>query len=88
MMKSFANFVSLASRIATGFVVLIALAIALALIFLLIVAGILAERFRRKREGYVPAPTQAMAERPGGGMSRLPPEQLFGSVGGVGGSRL
>lgn len=43
--------------LAVGFVVLIALAIALALIFLMVVAGILLERWRRHQEGYRPAPT-------------------------------
>ena len=62
-----------------GFIVLIALAIALGLIFLLVVAGVLAERIRRKREGYVPAPT-SMYDR-NNGMSRIPPQQLFGSLG-------
>lgn len=37
---------------------LIGLAIALALIFLLVVFGILAERLRRRREGYVLANTK------------------------------
>ena len=44
-------------NLAVGFVVLIALAIALALIFLMVVAGILLERWRRHQEGYRPAPT-------------------------------
>jgi hypothetical protein len=57
--------------------VLIALAIALALIFLLVVAGIFVERYRRRREGYVP-----MAQlRPDqhANLSRIPPESLFGT---------
>jgi len=62
-------------HIAKGFIVLIALGIALALIFLLVLAGYWAERIRRKREGYTPAPT-ASYDR-----TRLPPEQLFGSIG-------
>lgn len=77
-----------ANHLAVGFVILIALAIALALIFLLVLAGIVAERYRRKRDGYVPAPTQQMTERQTSNMGRLPPEQLFGSVGGVTGNRL
>lgn len=64
-------------RIAKGFVVLIALGIALALTFLLVVAGVIAERLRKRREGYMPAPTNAFS----GGMSRVPPEQLFSSLG-------
>ena len=66
-------------RLAKGFVVLIALAIALALIFLLVVAGVLAERIRRKREGYMPAPTASFDRQ--NGMSRIPPQQLFSSLG-------
>lgn len=58
---------------------LIGLAIALALIFLIVLAGIIAERFRRKREGYMPAPTNMFDKA--SQMSRLPPEQLFGTVG-------
>jgi len=67
-------------HLAVGFVVLIALAIALALIFLLVVAGIMAERIRRKREGYVPAPTQMYDKN--NNMHRIPPEHLLaGSLG-------
>jgi hypothetical protein len=66
--------------LAVGFVVLISLALALALIFLLVIAGILAERYRRKRDGYMPAP-QSMPVDKNLNMSRLPPEHLFGSMG-------
>jgi hypothetical protein len=65
-------------KLAIGFIVLIALAIALAIIFLIVVAGILAERYRRKRDGYVAAP-QNMPVDKNINMSRLPPEHLFGS---------
>ncbi|KAF4634869.1 hypothetical protein G7Y89_g3219 [Cudoniella acicularis] len=65
--------------LAIGFVVLIALAIALGLIFLMVVAGVIAERVRRRREGYLPAPTNSYDRS--AGMSRVPPEQLFGSLG-------
>jgi hypothetical protein len=64
-------------HLAKGFVVLIALGIALALIFLLVVAGVIAERIRKKREGY----SQVSAFDRSGGMSRFPPEQLFSSLG-------
>ncbi|KFZ10761.1 hypothetical protein V502_07950 [Pseudogymnoascus sp. VKM F-4520 (FW-2644)] len=67
------------SHLALGLIVLIGLAIALALIFLLVVAGIVAERLRRKREGYVPAPTNMFDKT--SQMSRLPPEQIFGTLG-------
>ncbi|KZF25874.1 hypothetical protein L228DRAFT_215896 [Xylona heveae TC161] len=66
-------------HLAVGFVVLIALAIALALIFVLVVIGIVAERLRRKREGYVPAPTQMFDKH--SNMDRIPPEHLFGNLG-------
>lgn len=66
-------------HLAKGFVVLISLGIALALVFLLVIAGVLAERIRRRREGYVPAPTSSYDRSTG--MSRVPPEQLFSSLG-------
>jgi len=52
-----------AHHLALGFIVLIALAIALIILFLLVVIGVLAERLRRRREGYIPAPT-SMSSRP------------------------
>jgi sensor histidine kinase regulating citrate/malate metabolism len=58
-------------------VVLIGLAIALALIFLIVVAGILMERQRRRREGYVPMQIDKHSN-----MSRIPPEKLFGNLNG------
>ena len=64
---------------AVGLVVLIALAIALGAIFLLVVAGILIERYRRKREGYSPAPTAYFDKT--SNMGRIPPEHLFGRLG-------
>ncbi|KAL2065107.1 hypothetical protein VTL71DRAFT_4247 [Oculimacula yallundae] len=73
------NFFSAPSgKLAKGFVVLIALAIALGLIFFLVIAGVIAERIRRKREGYAPAPTASYDRSQG--LSRVPPEQLFGSL--------
>lgn len=66
-------------HLAKGFVVLIALGIALGLTFLLVVAGVIADRLRKKREGYSLAPTSAFDRS--GGMSRVPPEQLFSSLG-------
>lgn len=67
-------------HLAVGFVVLIALAIALGLIFCITVGGFLAERHRRRREGYVPAPT-SMPPSDTGNMSRIPPNELFGTIG-------
>ncbi|KAL9093896.1 MAG: hypothetical protein Q9165_003819 [Trypethelium subeluteriae] len=68
-------------HLAVGFVVLIGLAIALALIFLIVVAGILVERYRRRREGYVPLNTGTILSR-NNNMERVPPEHLFGALGG------
>ncbi|KAK4103070.1 hypothetical protein N658DRAFT_421678 [Parathielavia hyrcaniae] len=61
------------------FVVLIGLAIALGLILLMVAAGIVLDRVRKRREGYVPAPT-SMIDR-GSGMARIPPEELLGGLG-------
>lgn len=64
---------------AVGFVVLIALACALAATFLLILAGTLIEHYRRKSEGYQLAPTSYLDKT--ANMSRIPPEHLFGNLG-------
>ncbi|KAK4127076.1 hypothetical protein N657DRAFT_566919 [Parathielavia appendiculata] len=61
------------------FVVLIGLAIALGLILLIVAAGIVLDRIRKRQEGYVPAPT-SMIDR-GSGMARIPPEELLGGLG-------
>ena len=66
-------------HLAVGFVVLIGLALALGVIFLLVVAGILVERYRRKHEGYTRAPTNYFEKT--SNMGRIPPEHLFGSLG-------
>jgi hypothetical protein len=65
--------------LAKGFIVLIALSIALGLVFILVIIGVLAERIRRKREGYIPAPTSSFDRQRG--ISRIPPSQLFSSLG-------
>ena len=70
---------SLGGALAVGFVVLIALACALGATFLLVVAGILIERYRRKQEGYTPAPTTYFDKT--SNMGRIPPEHLFGRLG-------
>jgi len=62
-------------------VVLISLAIALVLTFLLVVAGFLVEWYRKKSKGYTPAPT-AYPDRPTNMQGRLPPDQLFGTLSG------
>ena len=63
---------------AVGLVVLIALACALGAIFFLVVAGVLIERYRRKSEGYIPAPTSYFDKT--SNMGRIPPEHLFGRL--------
>ncbi|KAF2663019.1 hypothetical protein K491DRAFT_12527 [Lophiostoma macrostomum CBS 122681] len=65
-------------HLALGFIVLIALAIALALTFLLVVAGILLEWYRKKAKGYSPAPTAYPSSNVDTG--RIPPSQLFGTL--------
>ncbi|KAF2001227.1 hypothetical protein P154DRAFT_534080 [Amniculicola lignicola CBS 123094] len=66
-------------ELALGWVVLISLACALALTFLVVVAGILLEWYRKKHYGYNPAPT-TFPDRTT--VNRLPPEHLFGTLGG------
>ncbi|KAL8672589.1 MAG: hypothetical protein Q9168_002962 [Polycauliona sp. 1 TL-2023] len=73
------DFKSSGGRMKLGFVVLIGLAIALAVTFLLVVAGILIERYRRRAEGYQPAPTQYFDKT--ANLGRIPPEDLFGRLG-------
>ncbi|KAK4629455.1 Squalestatin S1 biosynthesis cluster protein L1 [Fulvia fulva] len=59
-------------QLALGLVVVIGLAISLALIFLMVVIGILLERRRRRKEGYVPMTVDKSSN-----IARLPPETLF-----------
>ncbi|KAL1860580.1 hypothetical protein VTK73DRAFT_7269 [Phialemonium thermophilum] len=66
-------------HLALGFIVLIGLGISLVLMLLIVVAGLFLDRLRKKREGYVPAPT-SMFDR-GSGLQRIPPEELLGNVG-------
>ncbi|OAA78153.1 Galactose oxidase/kelch, beta-propeller [Akanthomyces lecanii RCEF 1005] len=63
------------------FVVLIGLAISLALILLMVVGGVVLDRLRKRREGYVRAPT-SMRDR-GSGIQRVPPRELLESLGRV-----
>lgn len=65
--------------LALGLVVLIGLGIALSIIFLLVLLGLLVERYRRKRDGYVRAP-QTIPQDKFTNMDRVPPEHLFGSM--------
>ena len=64
-------------NLAVGFVVLIGLAIALGIIFLIVVAGILMERARRRREGYM-----QMTPDKNGNLQRIPPETLLSGLNG------
>jgi len=64
-----------------GFIVLIGLGISLALMFLIVVAGLFLDRLRKKREGYIPAPT-SMYDR-GSGIQRIPPHELLEGLGKV-----
>ena len=66
-------------HMALGFIVLIGLAISLGIIILLVAAGIVLDRLRKKREGYTPAPT-SMYDR-SSGMKRIPPQELLQSLG-------
>ncbi|KAK4131733.1 hypothetical protein BT67DRAFT_387393 [Trichocladium antarcticum] len=61
------------------FVVLIGLAVSLGLMLLIVVAGLVLDRLRKKREGYVPAPT-SMYDR-GSGIQRIPPGALLEALG-------
>ena len=58
-----------------GFIVLIGLAVSLGMMLLIVAAGLALDRYRKKREGYTPAPT-SMFDR-GGGLSRVPPNELL-----------
>lgn len=60
-------------------IVLIGLAISLALTLLIVAAGMAMDRIRKKREGYVPAPTSTFDR--GSGMQRVPPHELLQSLG-------
>jgi hypothetical protein len=61
------------------FIILIGLAIALGLTLLIILGGLALDRIRKRREGYVPAPT-SMYDR-GSGIQRIPPHELLESLG-------
>ncbi|EUC36628.1 hypothetical protein COCCADRAFT_23576 [Bipolaris zeicola 26-R-13] len=66
------------SHLALWAIVLIGLAIALVLTFLLVVIGIIIEWYRKKQQGYTPAPTSYTDRM--GNVGRVPPEQLFGTL--------
>ncbi|KAI0889893.1 cortical protein marker for cell polarity-domain-containing protein [Annulohypoxylon maeteangense] len=60
------------------FVALIGLAISLGIMVLIVLAGLALDRYRKKREGYIPAPT-SMFDR-GSGIQRIPPHELLHSL--------
>jgi len=72
-------FTSSGGRLPLVFVVLIGLGISLALMLLIVLAGFFLDRLRKKREGYIPAPTH-MYDR-GSGIQRIPPHELLESLG-------
>lgn len=72
-------FTSPGGKLALGFIVLIGLGISLALIFLVVIAGVFLERARRKREGYMPAPTSMYDKS--NNIARVPPHEIFENVG-------
>jgi hypothetical protein len=72
-------FTSSGGRLPLVFVVLIGLGISLALMLLIVLAGLFLDRLRKKREGYIPAPTH-MYDR-GSGIQRIPPHELLESLG-------
>ncbi|KAL2138731.1 hypothetical protein VTI28DRAFT_6336 [Corynascus sepedonium] len=67
------------SHMPLGFIVLIGLAISLGLMLLIVAAGLVLDRLRKRREGYVPAPT-SMIDR-GSGIARIPPHELLEGLG-------
>ncbi|KAL8872991.1 MAG: hypothetical protein Q9174_001478 [Haloplaca sp. 1 TL-2023] len=73
------TFESSGGNMAVGFVVLIGLACALGATFLLVVVGILYERYKRRSEGYELAPTSYFDKT--SNMGRIPPASLFGRLG-------
>jgi hypothetical protein len=72
-------FTSSGGKMPLVFVVLIGLGISLALMLLIVLAGLFLDRLRKKREGYIPAPT-SMYDR-GNGIQRIPPHELLESLG-------
>ncbi|KAL7274706.1 hypothetical protein RUND412_002378 [Rhizina undulata] len=75
------SFATNGSKLAKGFVILISLAIALGLVFLIVVLGVLASYISRRREGYIPAPTSMSGiEKSASMQDRLPPESLLSNL--------
>ncbi|KAJ5698348.1 hypothetical protein N7462_000353 [Penicillium macrosclerotiorum] len=68
------------SHHSNGIVVLVAFCCALGCVFLIVAAGVIANKIQRRRQGYAAAPQSFGTDRPSD-MQRLPPEYLFNSLG-------
>lgn len=79
-------FKSNGGKLALGLVVLASLAIALGLTMAIVVTGIVAERIRRRKEGWMPAPT-SMGDK-NTNLNRIPPEHILGNLDNPGHERL
>ncbi|KAF7714194.1 Uncharacterized protein PECH_000315 [Penicillium ucsense] len=62
-----------------GIVVLVAFCCALGCVFLIVAAGVIANKIQRRRQGYSTAPQTFGTDRPSD-MQRVPPEYLFNSL--------
>jgi uncharacterized membrane protein YraQ (UPF0718 family) len=67
-----------ASHHSNGIVVLVAFCCALGCVFLIVAAGVIANKIQRRRQGYSAAPSFG-TDRPTD-MQRVPPEYLFNSL--------
>ncbi|KAJ5176526.1 uncharacterized protein N7482_002403 [Penicillium canariense] len=67
------------SHHSNGIVVLVSFCCALGSVFLIVAAGIIANKIQRRRQGYSAAPQTFGTDRPTD-MQRLPPEYLFNSL--------
>jgi hypothetical protein len=70
---------NLASHHSNGIVVLVAFCCALGTVFLIVAAGVIANKIQRRRQGYSVAPQTFGTDRPTD-MARVPPEYLFNSL--------
>ncbi|KAJ5381128.1 uncharacterized protein N7496_003556 [Penicillium cataractarum] len=67
------------SHHSNGIVVLVAFCCALGCVFLIVAAGVIANKIQRRRQGYSAAPQTFGTDRPTD-MQRVPPEYLFNSL--------
>lgn len=63
-----------------GIIVLVSFCCALGCVFLIVIAGVIANKIQRRRQGYMSAP-QAVGTDRQPNMQRLPPEYLFNTLG-------